>query len=748
MAVASASVVKDSRFDDTVIGRETLVNVDVKVKELCIMKLLNHILQPTLYEDIRTVAREWNIEDNTDKYLKTDVVKNFIETFKMGMLPRGEIFVHTNEKHIKEAIRVFKLLYFAKDFDVFIKTCCWLRERINIGMFVYTLTAAVFHRNDCRGIILPAIYEIYPYYFVNSDVINKAFMMKMTKKVTDNVLANYWGIRVTDKNVCYIDSRKGVRHTLGKDDQLAYFTEDIDLNAYLYYLHMNYPYWMENEVYGLHKERRGEVMTYASEQLLARYRLERLSHGMCDIKPIKWDEKIKTGFWPKIRMHNGEEMPARQGNTILLNETNLKYKLVFDDFEKMTRHGYPHRRMETRDGTVITLKKAEDFEYLARLLVGGIGMLHDDAKVVHITNMLKKMFAYNVYNVDKYTYVPTAIDMYATALRDPLYWRLMKRVNEIVKVYKLLLPKYTRDEFHFPGVKVESISTDKLVTFMDEYDMDITNAVFLDDAEMQKKKSDMLFVARQRRLNNHPFKVTVDVVSDKAVDAVVRVFIGPKYDCMGRLMDINDKRFDMVEIDSFLYKLETGKNTNSVGATREIEMHGVIEDRPWTSRVWDHSFDAVDTSSHDRVMDDSWWYKTRTGFPTRLLLPMGSRGGLEFQMFVIVSPVRTGLTLPTIDMAQMKDRHTCFWTTCVDSMPLGFPFDRVIETTHFFTPNMKFTDILVFRKDMDLANVNKEVDTSDMVMRRDDLTYLDKDMLMNWSYRDVMLMSTDKMMRM
>lgn len=55
-----------------------------------------------------------------------------------------------------------------------------------------------------------------------------------------------------------------------------------------------------------------------------------------------------------------------------------------------------------RDGTVITLKKAEDFEYLARLVVGGIDMAHDDAKVLHISNMLKKMFAYNVYNVNKY----------------------------------------------------------------------------------------------------------------------------------------------------------------------------------------------------------------------------------------------------------------------------------------------------------------------------------------------------------
>lgn len=39
------------------------------MKELCILKLLNHILQPTMYDDIREVAREWVIEENMDKYL-------------------------------------------------------------------------------------------------------------------------------------------------------------------------------------------------------------------------------------------------------------------------------------------------------------------------------------------------------------------------------------------------------------------------------------------------------------------------------------------------------------------------------------------------------------------------------------------------------------------------------------------------------------------------------------------------------
>ncbi|MBR0637427.1 hypothetical protein HF694_18725, partial [Bacillus safensis] len=188
--------------------------------------------------------------------------------------------------------------------------------------------------------------------------------------------------------------------------------------------------------------------------------------------------------------------------------------------------------------------KPEDIETLARLVLGGINMKHDHAKVIHVTNLFKRMLSYSRYNLDKYTYVPTALDMYTTCLRDPLFWKLMKRIDSIFMLYKNLLPRYSREDLDFAGVKIEHVMTDTLVTFMDEYDVDITNAMYLDKTEMQKKRSDMVYVARMRRLNHHPFKVTVDVVSDKAVDAVVRVFIGPKYDCMGRLLNIHDIRHD------------------------------------------------------------------------------------------------------------------------------------------------------------------------------------------------------------
>lgn len=56
--------------------------MDLKTKELCILKLLNHILQPTMYDDVRDVAREWVIEENLDKYLVSNYERLFFGPFK------------------------------------------------------------------------------------------------------------------------------------------------------------------------------------------------------------------------------------------------------------------------------------------------------------------------------------------------------------------------------------------------------------------------------------------------------------------------------------------------------------------------------------------------------------------------------------------------------------------------------------------------------------------------------------------
>ncbi|KAA0845182.1 hypothetical protein EYC86_24050, partial [Enterobacter hormaechei] len=138
----------------------------------------------------------------------------------------------------------------------------------------------------------------------------------------------------------------------------------------------------------------------------------------------------------------------------------------------------------------------------------------------------------------------------------------------------------------------------------------------------------------------------------------------------------------------------------------------------------------------------------RTGFPHRMLLPMGRRGGMPMQMFVIVTPVVKDKLMNLVDMDTMRDRKVCRFTVCMDTLPLGFPFDREIRMAHFFTNNMKMTDVMIFHKDMDTMNGSKMMDMTHMVMKRDDLTYMDHDMLVKSRFRDAFLMDDDHMTRM
>lgn len=337
--------------------------------------------------------------------------------------------------------------------------------------------------------------------------------------------------------------------------------------------------------------------------------------------------------------------------------------------------------------------------------------------------------------------MPHVLDSYQTALRDPVFYMLQKRLVNLVVLFKRRLPSYTKEELLFPGVKVDNVVVDKLVTYFDDYLMDMTNAVTLNEEEMRKTKSDMTFMVRKRRLNHQPFKVTLDVMSDKAVDCVVRIFLGPKEDHLNRLIDINRNRLNFVELDSFLYKLTSGKNTIVRTST---DMHNLVRDRIMTRDLW-KKVDTI-TDVRDLFIKDLRNYMT--GFPTRLLLPRGKVGGMKMMIYCIVTPLRL---VENIDMnlldTNRKDLTMDFRsTTLLDKMPLGFPFDRHIDVTKFFTPNMKFVDVTIFHKRMvcDMKTrwdryVMKHYDMVDRTERFDmDMSFVDTDINTN-DHRDVNL---------
>ncbi|XP_038222423.1 basic juvenile hormone-suppressible protein 2-like [Zerene cesonia] len=717
---------------------EFKLSTDIKERQFFILKLLNHILEPVTYKEIIDIGQHYSIEDNVDFYMKRDVVKQFLNNMKMGFLPRGEVFTLHVDRQLKEVVNMFHMLYYAKHFDTFIKTACWMRMYLNEGMFVYALTVAVRHRDDCKGIVLPPPYEIYPYYFVRADVIQKAYLLKMKKGILDGSLSHFYGIKKTDKDVYIIDENVfDKRVNMNDEDRLRYFTEDIGLNTYYYYFHVDYPFWMKDDTFNTKfVNRRWEMTMYVYQQILARYYLERLSNGLGDIPILSWNRPIRKGYWPWLMMHNGAHFPTRFDDHIIVQNNNIGFTNLVENYEQIINEAIIKGFIEI-NGIRYDLKKADDVEKLGKLIYGAVDRI--DVKTDHIEAyrymliMMKSIIGLNTWFTDKYFVVPTVLDIYQTALRDPVFYQLQKRLSYSFLLFKMRLPSYTHEDVYFPGVKIENVVVNKLLTYFDDYLMDMTNAVILNEDELRKSKSDMTFLVRKRRLNHQQFKVSFDVVSDKTADCIVRIFLGPKEDHLGRLIDINQNRYNFVELDTFYYKLNTGKNT----IVRDSkDMHNVVGDRMRTKDLW-NKLNGV-TDFRDMYFKDLKNY--HTGFPTRLILPKGRVGGMDMLLYIIVTPLRL---VDNVDMnifeTYRKDNFVDFRSTVLlDRMPLGFPFDRVIDVSKFFTPNMKFVDVKIYHKaqvcDMKMRWDSYILKSYDMTIKTPmmvDDYFVDDDMTMN-----------------
>jgi hypothetical protein len=69
---------------------------------------------------------------------------------------------------------------------------------VNPLMFWYSFTIAVLHREDTRDVIMPPPYEVYPYFFVDNEVIQKGYEYWMMSKA-DGTLCSFTRVNASYK---------------------------------------------------------------------------------------------------------------------------------------------------------------------------------------------------------------------------------------------------------------------------------------------------------------------------------------------------------------------------------------------------------------------------------------------------------------------------------------------------------------------------------------------------------------------
>ncbi|XP_033210306.1 larval serum protein 2-like [Belonocnema kinseyi] len=160
----------------------------------------------------------------------------------------------------------------------------------------------------------------------------------------------------------------------------------------------------------------------------------------------------------------------------------------------------------------------------------------------------KNILGYGHERSSKYHPDLGAVDISMTSMRDPGFYRMYKKIVRFFLKYKSNLPKYTRDQLVFPGIKIESVVLDELVTYFEYFESMISNDV----AMHSHNEAQSLFIkARQQRLNHKPYSYHLTVNSDKATKGWVRFFLGPKYDVHGHEIDIVDNWMNFFEMDKW-----------------------------------------------------------------------------------------------------------------------------------------------------------------------------------------------------
>lgn len=638
------------------------------------------------------------IED-ASHYNHFEKVKPFFDMYKYGMLPKDKIFTIYNIKHVTEMYHLFQLFYNDKDWETFQTNVIWARMHMNPGMFMYALTTVIIHHPKMEGLGLPAIYEIWPHYFVKSTVMHDAYQYKMQGQYMENFMTTIYNNHTDTFNFHMND-----------DDQLRYFTEDVGVNSYYFYFSMDYPYWLGGEEFGLMKDRRGEQYLYMHQQLLARYYMERLSNGMGSIPDFSLHKPIETGYSSGLSYYNGLSFPVRK-NYYDISMTEM-YPMMnqVEDYERRIRNSIDYG-FYVKDEKMTMPLNVDMLGILMNANADSPNYRFYRSMEMRVRKLMGGTFDYE--NHHDYKLLPSVLEHYETSMRDPMFYQYYKTFVQYYNRFRDLQHSYTHDQLFFKDIEIMNVHVDKLQTYFDDFEIDITNGVdmnmFGKDVHMPETEEyknykklfkgttwDFMIKNKQMRLNHKPFEYSMDVVAGKPTKGVVRVYMAPKYDENGRMFDINENRENFVELDQFVYDFPAGKTTIKKSCH---DFAFITHDRSTYTHLYKELMLSMDGGEHKYPIDMT---ESHCGWPVRLLLPKGNADGFPMQMFFMISP----FVAPKVEQfSTYNNKLTCgigSGSRFIDDMPFGYPFDRIIDHSVDFMkmPNMHFEDVKIYEKVM------------------------------------------------
>lgn len=588
----------------------------------------------------------------------------------IGILGRGQLFSLFHAEHLAEATKLYEVLIAADTFEEFLDLCHQVRDFVNESLYVYALSVALLHRPDCKGITLPPIQEIFPDKFVPVQTFNNALKEAFTEP---------------DKEKEIIVNMQATGNIHDPEYNIAYYREDIGINAHHWHWHLVYPATWRPEVTGKVKDRKGELFYYMHQQMCARYDCERLSNDMPRMEPFHNFHSPLEGYSSHLTsLINGLSYPSRPAG---LKLQDLK-DVSIQDME----------RWRSRISDAIHIGHVQDENNHEYLLdeTHGIDILGAIIEASH--ESINQHFYGSIHNwghvitarvLDpdgRFHLNPGVMSDTATSLRDPIFYRWHRFIDNLFQDYKETLPHYRKDELEFPGVEITNVivsaeHANNINTFKENALLNLSHAYEFGRTGNVK--------VRYNHLSHESFDYNIEVEnhSNRTKPSTVRIFMAPKYDELGNELQTKDLRRLMIEMDKFHHDLHPGRNT--------IIRHSKDSSVTLSS---ERTFDEL---AHGEGINEHANEYCSCGWPDHLLVPRGNEKGMPFHLFVMLTDWlhdqvgdhgKTSICVDAVSYCGAKDQ------LYPDRRAMGFPFDRAIESDHleeWILPNMRNTVITV-----------------------------------------------------
>lgn len=153
-------------------------------------------------------------------------------------------------------------------------------------------------------------------------------------------------------------------------------------------------------------------------------------------------------------------------------------------------------------------------------------------------------------------YTPSALELGETAVHDPAFYQLFKKVMNLYQQYQQSLPAYQYNDLILPGVSIQNVDVSELVTLFTNNYIDLDAVTGSSSGQQQNQQQDQVqqqVAAFLKRLDHQPYQYKITVHSEQSMpNVVVRVYLGPKHDYQGKPISISQSQHLFVELDQFI----------------------------------------------------------------------------------------------------------------------------------------------------------------------------------------------------